>query len=83
MYKGFGQKNITYLETAWKSRVTKKGQKHQNITKKMNAHTDKDLKSKNFRGKSLFTSQGYQIKRKFEFKAKKVCLKKANFFRSP
>ena len=35
--------------------------------------TDKDLKSKNVRGKK-YISQGYRFKRKFEIKAKKVFL---------
>ena len=50
----------------------------------MNLRTDKDLKSKNFRGNKVYIlAKDIDSKRKFEIKAKKLWLEKGLFFGSP
>ena len=50
----------------------------------MTIFTDKDLKSKNVRGKKVYIlAKDIDSKRKFEIKAKKIQLEKCLFFGSP
>ena len=50
----------------------------------MTLSTDKDLKSKNFRGKKVYIlAKDIDSKRKFEIKAKKIRLEKGLFLGHP
>ena len=73
------------LEAAGKSREVKKVQKHKNLSKEsMNVLTDKDLKSKHFRGKKFIYQPRMMIqKENLISKPKQFRLEKGLFFWSP